>query len=128
MLCRDRALSARDRRDLADLAANDVVAFARPCLEPALVHDLDPPTVVTDETCLLQHVGDDRHRSAAHAERLRQELMGELDGIAFEPIAGLQQPAAQARLDGVQCVASRGLLDLNKQDLADIIAYLRGEQ
>jgi hypothetical protein len=70
---------------------------------------------------------------AAHAEHLRQELVGKLDGIAFEPIARLQQPTAQARLYGVQCVAGRSLLDLNKQDLAvlhddpaDGLAFLRG--
>ena len=51
------------------------------------------------------------------AEHLRQEFVGELDGVAFEPVAGLQQRAAQPRLDRMQCVASGGLLNLDQQHL-----------
>ena len=40
------------------------------------------------------------------------------DTVAFEPVAGLQQPAAQPGLDGMQRVAGGGLLNLDQQHLA----------
>jgi hypothetical protein len=49
---------------------------------------------------------------------LRQEFVREPDGVALQTIARLQQPAAQARLDGVQRIARGGLLNLDEEHLA----------
>jgi hypothetical protein len=67
---------------------------------------------------LLQHIGDHRHSGAAHAEHLRQKLVGKFEGIGVDPVARLQQPAAQPRLDRMQGVACGDLLDLDQQHLA----------
>jgi len=75
--CR-RFLPAGRRRDFLDVPPNGLVAFAGSRLEAALVDDLDVPAVIADETRLLQHIGDDSHGRAAHAEHLRQEFVREL--------------------------------------------------
>jgi hypothetical protein len=118
-------------RDLINLPTDRLVAFAGSRLEPLPVHNLDLPTMVANETGLLQHIGDDRDSGAAHAEHLRQEFVGKLDGVAVKAVAGLQQPATQTRLDRMQGVAGSGLLDLTEQhlaladtDLADGVAVL----
>ena len=75
---RCRLLPAGRRRDFFDVPPNGLVALAGSRLEAALVDDLDVPAVIADETRLLQHIGDDSHGRAAHAEHLRQEFVREL--------------------------------------------------
>jgi hypothetical protein len=82
------------------------------------VDDLDLAAMIADEAGLLQHMGDHRHRGAAHAQHLRKEFVGEPDRVALKPVARLQQPAAQPCFDVVQGVAGGGLLHLHQQHLA----------
>ena len=58
-------------QNFLDVPPNGLVAFAGPRLEAALIDDLDVPAVIADEARLLQHIGDDSHGRAAHAEHLR---------------------------------------------------------
>src|SRR5262245_3818243 len=111
-------LASGHRRNLIDLAADRLVAFARARLQPGPIDDLDMAAVIANKLRLLQRISDDRHGRAAHAQHLREELVGQLDVVAFEPVAGLQQPAAQAGFDGVQGIAGGGLLHLDEQHLA----------
>ena len=76
------------RRDFFDVPPDGLVAFAGSRLEAAPVDDFDVPAVIAEEAGLLQHIGDDGHGRAAYAEHLRQEFVRELDGVAFEPVAG----------------------------------------
>src|SRR3982075_2679273 len=71
-------------RDVINLPADRLVAFAGSRLEPRPVHDLDLPAMVADETGLLQHIGDHGHGGTAHTEHLRQEFVGERDRVAVE--------------------------------------------
>ena len=60
-------------------------------------------------------VGGGDNPFAAHLEHVGDELLGHQDLVRGHPVAGQEQPAAEALLDRVQTVAYRGLRDLGDQ-------------
>src|SRR5262249_13555786 len=98
-----------------ELAADHAVALPPRRLPPAAVEDPGPAALVADPAPPLGAARPLRPRRAAHAQHLRQELLGQRQLVGPHPVVGHQQPAAHALLDGVEVAASRGLADLGEQ-------------
>ena len=56
-----------------------------------------------------------RHRRSPNAEEFRERVLGQRQHVTINPIVDVQQPPRQARLDRVQRVAGRNVLELHQQ-------------
>ena len=72
-----------------------------------------------------KRVGDQRNAGPPHAEHLRQELLGQTQGVAAGQIPRPEQPARQPGLDAVRGVAGGGLLGLGQQHCSWRISVVR---
>jgi hypothetical protein len=93
------------------------ITFARVCFELSAIEDLDPAAHGPDAARNLERVSDHGERGALNAQDVRARFLRHLEDIALEHIAGLKQPAAEARLDRVQRMAQGILLRLEQQEM-----------
>jgi hypothetical protein len=90
-----------------NMSVDDAIAFAASVQQSVLIQDSHNTTIVSDQAGLLQAFCGQRHAAPGHTQHLGYEFLCEGKTIAAEKIAGLQQPAAQPRLQFVQGVAGR---------------------
>src|ERR1019366_554904 len=103
-----------------------LVALAGGFSQTLQVCDFDMSAAVADDSGLLKRMGDDRNRVALHADHLRQEFLGQRQVLAVGQVARAQQPARQARFDGMRRIACGGLLGLCEQRL--FMSYQQGSK
>jgi hypothetical protein len=94
---------------------HDVVAFTCALLEAFAVEKHDAAAPVLDQAPDLHCMRQQRHRRPPDAQHLRQKFLDQRQLIVAGTIGALQQPAAQARLGAVHCVAGADLLRLRQK-------------
>jgi hypothetical protein len=95
----------------------DPVAGAGCPLEAGPVGDGDLAPAVPDQPVGLELTGGAGGRRPPHSQHLAEELLGEREILAADPVAGGQQPAGGARDGGVGAGAHQVLRDLHDQGL-----------
>ena len=110
--CRPLPRSPGGSQDKLDVPAHGAIAFAGQRLEPGAINQLDPAAPGPDQARVLQGMRGKGDRGSAHPEHHRYDLLGQRQGIAVMAIAGVQQPAGEAGLDGVHGVAGGRLLQV----------------
>ena len=94
------------------------VALAGGLLQTCSVRDGDAASALLDQPSGLKGAGDHAHAGALHAQHLAQELVREGQGVLIRPVMHGQDPAAAARLDGMNSVAGDRLKRLSQEGLA----------
>ena len=69
------------------------------------IQDLQFPARIGDRSPLLDILGGIRDGGAPHSEHLGEQLLFEVELIAFCPVRGVKQPAAEALFDQVKRIA-----------------------
>ena len=108
-----RLLCRRQCRSI--LAAHELVALACRRFEPRPVNLDRAPPVGSDRARRAELANDMRHRRSPHAEEFRERLLRQRQHVTINPIVDVQQPTRQARLDRVQRIAGRDMLELGQQ-------------
>ena len=101
--------------DLIDPAAHELVALACRRFEPRPVNLDRTPSIGSDRARSAKLGNDMRHRRPPHAEEFRKRLLGQRQHVTISPIVDVQQPPRQTRLDRVQRIAGRDVLELRHQ-------------
>ena len=103
------------QNDAIDPAAHELIAFACRRFEPRPVN-LDRTAGIGPDCAEIAKPGNDlRHRRPPHAEKFRKRLLGQRQNLSVSPIMHVQQPPRQTRLDRVQRIAGRDVLELRHQ-------------
>src|SRR5262249_46586862 len=89
-----------------------VVALTSGALQTFTVDDSDRATEVLNQTCTLQNSGGNGHSGASSAQHFAEELMGERQQLAVNPVLAHQQPARQPFIDLMKPVAGGDLRHL----------------
>ena len=101
-----------DKPDTLDPAAHELVALACRRFEPRPVNLDQTPPIGSDRARRAELANDMRHRRSPHAEEFRERLLGQRQDVTVNPIVDVQQPPRQTRLDRVQRIAGRNVLEL----------------
>ncbi|EEF23358.1 conserved hypothetical protein [Ricinus communis] len=103
------------RADAGTRFAHDFVAGARGRGEAFRVEDLDIAAAVVDEPLLLQGAGGLRDAHAAHAQRVGEKFVSQVEFIGLEAVARDEQRACETRLQHVVAAADGDLDGLGQQ-------------
>ncbi len=109
---------------LLDLPPHDGVTLARRFFQPFTVNNANVAPGVRDEPGFLQHACRHGHARAPGSQHLRQQVLGQGDGIRSDAFGAHQQPSRQSLFHFMQAIAGCDLRGLHGHDLSKLLQPL----
>ncbi len=108
-----------------EFAADNAVTFTCGFFEAPAIENRNLSAPIADQAAPLQRAGDDRDPGTPGAQHFGEELMGDMEFVAFHAIVRHEQPAATALLDRVKSIAGGELRELSEERVGIQVKRLR---
>src|SRR5262245_905140 len=103
-----------------ELRFGDAIEAIGAFFKSVAVHNRDSAARRRDQAPALEMAKGNRHAGAADAQHQSQEIMREVELIAFEPVMRHQQPARAALFNGTVSVGKRSVTVLHAKHMREM--------